>query len=58
MTTTEENIIETIYDKLTNNKYNIKLYEKVIKNIFIDYQYKTIEFNINGKSYKLKLVRE
>ena len=58
MEATQENIIETIYDKLANNNYDIKLYEKALENMLIDYQHKTIEFNINGKSYKLKLVRE
>lgn len=53
---TQKQILETIYDKLANNPYDITLYEAITNNLIIDYEALTIEFNImqDGKSYKLK----
>lgn len=53
----EKQIIETIFNKLADNIYDIKTLEQIKDDVLVDYDHCQIEFNINGKSYTLKLVR-
>lgn len=51
----QKKIIETLYDKIAGNPYDVVMLENILEDIMVDYDHKAIEFNLNGKSYKLKL---